>query len=424
MSYCSSFCLLDVAEIMQRFHPFQCENNITVAQSKCNWQQGSSVVVRNSGLRQTCGGPVGDDEVGDASDADEDSAANDLMDMDILSFDDEQIYMDNRRFSHDRDARYDTDDEEAMETCGVGGVAACSAGGTFQTTTAAMGAALNWGRSRRLDTDGLPIQEAEEEEPMFDFDQCCFFNPFDWNSYRHGDGQSTEIDGRNGMFGRNSPSTAARSSSGSRSRATTATVTSALCGGVSSGSRYDLLCGCGGVCSECSGAARHPASTRSPFQQQPPSSGSSTVPSYVLYSNPTMYSLNDSMEAVTGAQNSTTNNVGFAFAFGTAAEENRISINSNKSSTSSTSSGSQNHRRTNQEGTAVSSTNMNGNSAFTVSHLRAPSINDSNNNSLESDQRQPQSQSPSQSQPHNQSQWKTNFSSSSMASYFWSNSLR
>ena len=380
-----------------------------------HWQDGSSRIIRSGTFdgKDSNGIPGGEEKFGAGSDEESGgSSGNDLMDLDIISFDDQQIYLDDQSFSRrDHGGSYDTDSEDGLETCGVSGSTACvSAGamgvGTLQNTAAAaMGAVFNWRDGHRLNADGINIQESEDNPSIFDFDQCCFINPFEWGgsssnseaerrSRRRQSNKAVDVHSNDpsysaGVFGQSEHPDMSSSSSRRGMRAAVSTVTSTVCSGLGADSQLGSACGCGTLfCGGgCSSFRHSPLSMHYSLQET-----SSSAPNYVLYSNPSLYSLNDSMEAVTELQESAASNTGFGFGFGSIGDTG-------------------------------------GTPSLRPSSLRAaPAATEGVGEDPQQQQQQQQQQSESTSATR-YSQWKPNFSSysssaSSMASYFWSNSLR
>lgn len=396
-----------------------------------HWQDGNGIVHIGSIDGQASSGKPGDEEKVDAG-SDEGSGGsseNDLMDMDIISFDDQQIYLDDQTVSRrDHGGSYDTDSDDGLETCGVSGSTACvSAGamgvGTLQhTAVAAMSAVFNWRDGHRLNADGINIQESEEQS-SFDFDQCCFINPFEWG----GSSSNIEADRRTRRRQSNksldihtsdpnystevfpqSERPAMSSSSRRGMRAAVSTVTSNVCSGFGMDSHIGSACSCGTeFCGGCSSFRHSPLSMHSSLQGT-----SSSAPNYVLYSNPSLYSLNDSLEAVTELQDSAAN-TGFGFGFG--------SISDSGGATSSRPSSFR----------APAAVAENDCLSARHHHQQQQLQQEPPQSQQQQLQQQQQSEatSSSTSSTTQHSQWKPNFSSysssaSSMASYFWSNSMR
>mmetsp|Transcript_34322 Transcript_34322/g.49876 ORF Transcript_34322/g.49876 Transcript_34322/m.49876 type:complete len:738 (+) Transcript_34322:178-2391(+) len=377
------------------------------------------------------------------------SSANDLMDMDIISFaEDDQIYFDDHSFSQ-ADYQdfvadsYDTDPEDEQDgaPCGVGSVAACAALASQQQTVQAVGAA--WRRHRSAITTSLngdDVLAAGEEEQTFEFDQCCFFNPFDWasnNSHHHQPGRQQQPAGFVDEFN-------AASSSSSRHRGGVS-ITSMLC----SGSLADPLSACGGCgfsCSGCSGSRQQPLHTHhSPLQATTNINSAAAMSidphrgrdsnNFMFYSNPSSsYSLQDSMKSIvplSGTPQTNTNNHSNT-AFGPALNIPDIgglsADESGQSRSKSSSISSNNANERNGVGIKSSNgghnhSNYNNNNAsnvYTMSRgLSSGLTADATRLGIAEEQANHQQQ---QSWRPNLSTYSAN--ASTMASYFWSNTFR
>jgi len=243
------------------------------------------------------------------------------MDMDIISFaDDDQIYFDDHSFSQadyqDFAAdSYDTDPEDELggTPCGVSSVAVCAALASQHQAVQAVGAA--WRKQRTASSTGLngdDVLAVGEEEQTFEFDQCCFFNPFDWtsNNSHHQPGRPS------GYVDEFNP---AGSSSSSRYRGGVS-ITSMLCNSTLADPFLLTSCGCGSSCSGCSASRQQPLHTHhSPLQATTNSSSAAVMSigslrgrqsSNMLYSNSSSsYSLNESIDSLSGMQQQTNNSI-------------------------------------------------------------------------------------------------------------------
>lgn len=260
------------------------------------------------------------------------SSLDDLMEMDIISFNDDQIYFDGGPgqghgsqggmyddfgFGDPADDgySYDTDpDDEEMETCGAAGVCN-SIGGGFGISQQAWrgggsggGGGGHGGRSRRLEADGLPMAEGDENESKFfpfDVDACCLFNPFDW---------ATDAHHQQAPSRSSSPSQSQRRlqlqrnnrSRGRDRRERRGPAAGEASWGSHSFSSAMASCGCGSSSAFCVSCTTGMGSHR-PLHGQTGQVPSSSSYSYTPYSrsgevegerNTSSYSLNASMEAV------------------------------------------------------------------------------------------------------------------------------